>query len=71
MTHSQPSRLKFANLTPEELTKVQALEESFGTPVLALEREHRLASLDEHQVRRLQALEQEFGVFLLAYDKSS
>lgn len=71
MTLSPPSRLKIATLTPEELAKVQALEESFGTAVLAFEREHRLASLSEDQVARLQALEAELGVFLLAYEKTS
>ena len=70
MTSSQSSRLKIANLTPEELSKVQALEDSFGMPVLAFEREHRLASLSEEQIARLQALEAELGVFLLAYKKS-
>jgi hypothetical protein len=60
-------RLKIANLDDASLEKLQSMEESMGTLILALEPHYPLAELSEEQVNRLKALEEELGVVLIAY----
>jgi len=62
------TRLKIADLTEEEITKVKAMEESLDTLILALEPVRPFAKLTEEQMKRLQELEKEMGVVLIAYD---
>ncbi len=62
-------RMKIANLDEAGLKKVQQMEESMGTLIIALEPHIPLAELTEEQVETLGALEQNLGVVLIAYQK--
>lgn len=62
-------RMKIANLDEAGLKKVQQMEESMGTLIIALEPHIPLAELTEEQVEVLGALEQNLGVVLIAYQK--
>jgi hypothetical protein len=62
-------RMKIANLDEAGLKKVQQMEESMGTLIIALEPHIPLAELTEEQVEKLSALEQELGVVLIAYQE--
>lgn len=62
-------RMKIANLEEADLKKVQQMEESMGTLILALEPHIPLAELTDDQVEKLSALELELGVVLIAYQK--
>jgi len=62
-------RMKIANLDDAGLKKVQQMEESMGTLIIALEPHIPLAELTEEQVETLNTLEQELGVVLIAYQK--
>ena len=62
-------RMKIANLDEAGLNKVQQMEESMGTLIIALEPHIPLAELTEEQVEKLSALEQELGVVLIAYQE--
>jgi len=62
-------RMKIANLDEAGLRKVQQMEESMGTLIIALEPHIPLAELTEEQVETLNILEQELGVVLIAYQK--
>ena len=61
--------MKIANLDEAGLKKVQQMEESMGTLIIALEPHIPLAELMEEQVEKLSALEQELGVVLIAYQE--
>ena len=61
--------MKIANLDEAGLRKVQQMEESMGTLIIALEPHIPLAELTEEQVETLNILEQELGVVLIAYQK--
>jgi hypothetical protein len=61
--------MKIANLDEAGLKKVQQMEESMGTLIIALEPHIPLAELTEEQVEKLSALEQELGVVLIAYQE--
>lgn len=63
----QKLRMKIANLDEASLGKLRAMEQAWGTVILALEPYHPLAELTEEQLQKLQALEQELGVVLIAY----
>ena len=60
-------RLKIANLDEDGLKKLQKMEESLGTLILALEPHYPMADLTEDQIEKLQSLEKELGVVLIAY----
>ena len=62
-------RMKIAKLDDASLEKLRALEEEFGTCILALEPQYPLAELGPKQLERLQALEKDLGIVLLAYQK--
>jgi hypothetical protein len=62
-------RMKIANLDEASLKRVQQMEESMGTLILALEPHIPLAELSEDQLEKLGTLEQELGVVLIAYQK--
>ena len=62
-------RMKIANLDEAGLKKVQQMEESMGTLIIALEPHIPLAELTEEQVEALGALEQNLGVVLIAYQE--
>jgi hypothetical protein len=62
-------RMKIANLDDPGLKKIQQMEESMGTLIIALEPHIPLAELTEEQVEKLCALEQELGVVLIAYQE--
>lgn len=62
-------RMKIANLDETDLKKVQQMEESMGTLIIALEPHIPLAELTEEQVETLNTLEGELGVVLIAYQK--
>jgi hypothetical protein len=62
-------RMKIANLDEAGLKKVQQMEDSMGTLIIALEPHIPLAELTEEQVETLNALEQQLGVVLIAYQK--
>ena len=62
-------RMKIANLDEAGLKKVQQMEESMGTLIVALEPHIPLAELTEEQVEKLSTLEQELGVVLIAYQE--
>ncbi len=62
-------RMKIANLDEAGLKRVQQMEESMGTLIIALEPHIPLAELTEEQVETLNALEGELGVVLIAYQK--
>ena len=49
--------------------KIQQMEESMGTLIVALEPHIPLAELTEQQVETLNALEEDLGVVLIAYQK--
>ncbi len=62
--------MKLAALSPEQLQKLQALEESVGATVLAYEPVGPIAELREDAIRSLQAVEEETGLILLAVSPS-
>lgn len=62
-------RMKIANLDEADLKKVQQMEESMGTLIIALEPHIPLAELTEEQVEALNVLEKDLGVVLIAYQK--
>lgn len=62
-------RMKIADLDEASIERIQELEESFGTLIVALEPQVPLAELTEEQVRKLQDLEEELGVVLIAYQE--
>ena len=62
-------RLQIADLTPEQLAKLQELETDLGKLVVALQPAHRIARLSDEQLTKLQDIEHEMGVVLLAYEK--
>lgn len=64
-----PRRMKIANLDEASLKRVQQMEESMGTLILALEPHIPLAELSDDQLEKLSTLEQELGVVLIAYQK--
>ncbi|MFN2212375.1 MAG: hypothetical protein ACK2UE_04820 [Anaerolineales bacterium] len=64
-----PRRMKIANLDEASLKRVQQMEESMGTLILALEPHIPLAELSEEQMEKLSTLEQELGVVLIAYQR--
>lgn len=61
------TRLKFATLDEDSLTRLHTLENQMGSVVLAVEPVYPVADLTEEQIRRVQALEKELDVILLAY----
>jgi hypothetical protein len=61
--------MKIANLDEASLKRVQQMEESMGTLILALEPHIPLAELSEEQMEKLSTLEQELGVVLIAYQR--
>jgi len=61
--------MKIANLDEASLKRVQQMEESMGTLILALEPHIPLAELSDDQLEKLSTLEQELGVVLIAYQK--
>ncbi len=60
-------RMKIASLDDEGIKRIQQMEESLGTLILALEPHYPLAELSDEQIKKLQELERELGVVLLAY----
>lgn len=60
-------RMKIANLDEDGIKRIQQMEESLGTLILALEPHYPLAELTDDQLKKLQKLEEELGVVLLAY----
>ncbi|UCE00380.1 MAG: hypothetical protein JSV42_06550 [Chloroflexota bacterium] len=60
-------RMKIANLDEASIKRIQQMEESMGTLIVALEPYLPLAELSGEQVSKLQALEKELGVVLVAY----
>lgn len=62
-------RMKIANLDESGVKKIQQMEESMGTLIVALEPHIPLAELTEEQVETLNALEEDLGVVLIAYQK--
>lgn len=64
-------RMKIANLDEDGVKRIQQMEESLGTLILALEPHYPMAELTEDQVKKLQELEKELGVILLAYQPES
>ena len=62
-------RMKIANLDEADLKKVQQMEETMGTLIIALEPHIPLAELTEEQVEALNVLEKDLGVVLIAYQK--
>lgn len=60
-------RMKIAALDDDGLKKLQNMEESLGTLILALEPHYQMAELSEDQIKKLQSLENELGVVLIAY----
>jgi hypothetical protein len=59
--------MKIAALDEAGIHKLQQMEQSLGTLILALEPHYPMAELSEDQIKKLQALEEELGVILIAY----
>jgi hypothetical protein len=55
----------YANLTGQQLEKIQALEKELGVYVLATP---KYKSLQPDQVQELSSLEKKLGAVLIAYD---
>lgn len=62
------TRLKPAELAPEQVARLRDLEHELGSVVIAYQPESPYARLTPEQVTRLQALEHELGLVLLAYN---
>jgi len=60
-------RMQVADLSEEQLARLQEFEQEIGVFMVALEPQYPLASINDEQVARLQAMERELGVVLLAY----
>jgi aryl-alcohol dehydrogenase-like predicted oxidoreductase len=60
-------RMMIANLEAAEIKRIQQMEESMGSLIVALEPHYPLAELNEEQVSQLRKLEEELGVVLIAY----
>ncbi len=63
-------RLRMAKLDEPTLEKLKAMEQEFGSCIVALEPYYPPAALSGEQIQRLKTLEQELGVVLLAYRKA-
>jgi hypothetical protein len=61
--------LQVASLSPDQLEKLNALEQKLGTILVAYEQKYRFADLTDEQVALLQQAEREMGVTLLAYEE--
>jgi hypothetical protein len=57
----------FANLTGEQLGKVQDLEEQLNVIILAHEKMPILSDLSREELRALQEMERKMGITLVAY----
>jgi hypothetical protein len=57
----------FANLTGEQLGKVQDLEEQLNVIILAHEKVPALSDLSREELRALQEMERKMGITLVAY----
>ena len=57
----------FANLTSEQLQKVQDLEENLGVILIVHEKVPVLSDLSRDEVRTLQEMERKMGITLVAY----
>jgi len=62
------THLKIANLIPEQVAKIRALEKETGFHLMALEPAIKLAAPTAEQLAQLRELEAELEVTLLAYD---
>ena len=60
--------LKIARLNPEAVARIQILEASLGTHIMAYEPAVKIARLSAEGLAQLRALEAELGVTLLAYE---
>ena len=56
-----------ANVSPEELNKIRALEAEIGKVVVAVEPPPQVAKLTREQLNQLRQIEQEMGVVMVAY----
>jgi hypothetical protein len=59
-----------ANLSADQVNKLQALEKELGAAIVALKPIVPLVELNPEQIKRLEAVEQEMGVVLLACKSS-
>lgn len=60
---------KIATLDPQDVAKINALEEELGKHIMAFKSGVRLAKLTPEMVEQVTALEKELGVLLLVYDE--
>lgn len=58
--------MRLASLSPDQLEKLQELEQSVDATVLAYEPVGGVADLSDDAVKSLQAIEEETGLILLA-----
>ena len=57
----------FANITSEQLRKVQDLEEQLNVIILAHEKLPVISDLSREELRALQEMERKMGITLIAY----
>jgi len=61
--------LRIAELEPEGVAKVEALEKELGMHIMAFGRPLRFAGLLRDELAKVQALEEELGVTLVVYQE--
>jgi hypothetical protein len=59
----------FANLTGEQLGRVQELEENLGVILIAHEKLPVISDLSREELRDLQDMERKMGITLVAYQR--
>ena len=65
---AEQQKAEFADLSPEQLERIEALEKKLGALVIAYKTPLRPASLSDEQLAALQAAEQAMpGICLVAY----
>jgi biotin operon repressor len=63
------TQLKIAELTKDDVSKIEKLEAQSGFHIMAFEKGYKLAKPTEKQLAQIQELEKVLGVTLLAYIK--
>lgn len=61
--------LRIAELDPEAVAKIRALEDDLGMHIMAFGKPLRFAGLLRDELAKVTALEQELGVTLIVYEE--
>lgn len=65
------SKFKYANLSTDQLEKINSLEKDMNVCLVAFQEENKIAVLENEDINKLKELEKELGVTIVAYKKSA